>query len=434
MRALLIFVMLACAGIAPEAQAQAQLPATLSIEAARGLPALLARAVPRDPQVIAAQAAQATAEARYRQARSRLFPTAALQATRGRSNDLDGALDVERRTHQVEASVRWNVYNGGADGAELDAAGRDMAGAAFDVQRARAESAEKLAEAYFDMQRLERSLLQSQERLRDVTQLVQQVTRQAELGKSSEVDRELAQSSQLDAELVHDGLLTDRLAAKIKLEALAFEPVAQFADFTFAPLPAQALENADTQQAQLRAARERAAAARLRVRSVAATLAPKVDLNVSHLLNNKTTPPPSTIQQRGWSVGVSWEIPLGGGSLAQRDESISRAQAADADVARAEQGTRADLASMLPRIANAQRTLALLDEQEKKMAFVVRGGTIQYEAGRRNLQQVIQTRDSYFTIQQRRIDQLHRLTLAQMRLYALAGQLLPVFGLAQEQK
>ncbi|WP_226935936.1 TolC family protein [Janthinobacterium sp. GW458P] len=430
MRAFLIFIMLACAGMA----AQAQIPGTLSVQSARGLPALLARAVPRDPQVIAAQAALAATEARYRQARSRLLPTAALQATRGRSTDLDGTVEVERRTHQVEASVRWNVYNGGADRAELDAAERDTAGAAFDAERARAESAEKLAEAYFDMQRLERSLQQSQERLRDVTQLVRQVTRQAELGKASEVDRELAQSSQLDAELVHDGLLTDQQAARIKLEALAFEPVAQFADFAFAPLPAQALENADTQQAQLRAARERAAAARLRVRGVAATLAPKVDLNVSHLLNNKTTPPPSTIQQRGWSVGVSWEIPLGGGSLAQRDESISRAQAAEADVARAEQGTRADLASMLPRIANAQRTLALLDEQERKMAFVVRGGTIQYEAGRRNLQQVIQTRDSYFTIQQRRIDQLHRLTLAQMRQYALAGQLLRAFGLAQEAK
>ncbi|MGK5047724.1 TolC family protein [Janthinobacterium sp. GB4P2] len=431
MRAVLISIMLACASIVVEAQAQ--LPGTLSVQPApmRGLPALLARAVPRDPQVIAAQAALATTEARYKQARSRLFPNAALQARRGRSNDLDGTLDVERRTHEVEASLRWNVYNGGADRAELDAAEREMAGAAFDVQRARAESAEKLAEAYFDLQRLERSLLQSQERLHDVTQLVKQVARQAELGKSSEVDRELAQSSQLDAELVHDGLLTDRLAAQIKLEALAFEPVAQFADFTFAPLPAQALANADTQQAQLRAARERAAAAQLRVRSVAATLAPKIDLDVSHLLNNKTTPPPSTIQQRGWSVGVSWEFPLGGGSLAQRDESISRAQAAEADVARAEQGTRADLASMLPRIANAQRTLALLDEQEKKMAFVVRGGSIQYEAGRRNLQQIIQTRDSYFTIQQRRIDQLHRLTLAQMRQYALAGQLLQVFGLAQ---
>ncbi|MEG2034057.1 MAG: TolC family protein, partial [Janthinobacterium sp.] len=96
--------------------------------AARGLPALLARAVPRDPQVIAAQAALATTEARYKQARSRLFPTAALQATRGRGNDLDGTQEVERRTHQVEASVRWNVYNGGADRAELDAAERGKAG------------------------------------------------------------------------------------------------------------------------------------------------------------------------------------------------------------------------------------------------------------------------------------------------------------------
>ena len=68
------------------------------------------------------------------------------------------------------------------------------------------------------------------------------------------------------------------------------------------------------------------------------------------------------------------------------------------------------------------------------MALVVRGVTIQYEAGRLNLQQVIQTRDSYFTIQQRRSDQLHRLTVAQMRQYALAGRLLAVFGLAQEAK
>ena len=432
MRTVFMLMALLCAA----APAWAQTPATLSVEpvgpaASRGLPLLLARAVPRDPQVIAAQAALATAEARYRQARSRLFPNAGLQATRGRSKDLDGALEVERRTHQVEASVRWNVYNGGADRAEMDAAERDMAGAAFDVQRARSEAAEKLAEAYFDVQRLDRSLRQSQERLQEITLLVRQVTRQAELGKSSEVDRELAQSSQLDAELVQDSLLTDRLSAQIKLDALAQEAVTQLADFAFAPLPARLLADADAGNEQLRAVRERAAAAQLRVRSVAATLAPKIDLDVSHLLNNKTTPPPSTIQQHGWSVGVSWEFPLGGGSLAQRDESVSRATAAEAEVARAEQGTRADLASTPARIANAQRSLALLDDQERKMGFVVRGGAIQYEAGRRNLQQIIQTRDSYFTIQQRRIDQLHRLLLAQMRQYALAGQLLQVFGLAQ---
>ena len=77
MRALLFCMAFACANAA----AQSAPPATFQAQSMRGLPALLARAVPRDPQVVAAQAALATTEARYKQARSRLFPNAALQAT-----------------------------------------------------------------------------------------------------------------------------------------------------------------------------------------------------------------------------------------------------------------------------------------------------------------------------------------------------------------
>ena len=77
MRAFLLCMAFACANAA----AQSAPPATFQAQSVRGLPALLARAVPRDPQVVAAQAAMATTEARYKQARSRLFPNAALQAT-----------------------------------------------------------------------------------------------------------------------------------------------------------------------------------------------------------------------------------------------------------------------------------------------------------------------------------------------------------------
>ncbi|MFM9438327.1 outer membrane protein TolC, partial [Janthinobacterium sp. CG_23.3] len=210
-----------------------------SAQPARGLPALLARALGRDPQVRAAHAALAGAQARYRQARSRLLPNAGIQASRGRSNDLDGAVDVERRTQQVEASLRWNVYNGGADRAEMAAAGHEVAAAEAELRRAREEGAERLAEAYFDVQRLDRTLLRSAARLIEVAQLVAQVGRQTELGKASELDAQLAQSSQLDAELTQDGLLSDRLTAQIKLAALASEAVGEFIDFDFgAPAPA----------------------------------------------------------------------------------------------------------------------------------------------------------------------------------------------------
>jgi outer membrane protein TolC len=416
------------AGADTGSAAYAGLPgAAPAAQPARGLPALLARALERDPQVRAAHAALAGAQARYRQARSRLLPSAGVQASRGRSSDLDGAVDVDRRTQQVEASLRWNVYNGGADRADMAAAEHEVAAAEAELRRAREEGAERLAEAYFDVQRLDRTLLRSAARLAEVAQLVAQVGRQTELGKASELDAQLAQSSQLDAELTQDGLLSDRLTAQIKLAALASEAVGEFVDFDFGALAPPA----DTSRhAPLLAARERAAAARLRVRNLAATLAPKVDLDLRRLVNNHTTPPPSTIQQRGWSIGVSWDFPLGGESLARRDEGVSRAEAADADLARAEQAAGADLAGLAPRIANAERSLAMLAEQEKKMALLVRGGAIQFEAGRRNLQQIIQTRDSYFVVQQRRIDQSHRLILAQMRQLALSGRLLPAFGLA----
>lgn len=425
MRALLtLLIGLACA---PAGAAEAPLSAQTA-QTARGLPALLARAVPRDPQVQAAQAALAGARARYRQARSRLLPSAGVQATRGRSNDLDGAVDVERRTQQVEANLRWNLYNGGADRAEMVAAEREATAAEADVRRAREESAERLAEAYFDVQRLDRSLLRSEARLAEVAQLVAQVGRQTDAGKASELDAQLAQSSQLDAELTQDGLLSDRLTAQVKLSTLAAEPVAEFSDFAFADAAPAGLDTA--RHAPLLAAQERAAAARLRVRNLSATLAPKVDVDVRHLLNNHTTPPPSTVQQRGWSIGISWDFPLGGESLARRDESVSRAEQADADVTRAEQSARAEFDTLAPRIASAERSLAMLAEQEKKLALLVRGGAIQFEAGRRNLQQLIQTRDSYFVVEQRRIDQRHRLILAQMRQLALSGRLLDAFGLA----
>jgi outer membrane protein TolC len=134
------------------------------------------------------------------------------------------------------------------------------------------------------------------------------------------------------------------------------------------------------------------------------------------------------VQQHGWSLGISLDIPLGGENFARRDESSSRAAQADAEVTRFDQNARTEFEALGPRIDNARRALVNLAEQEKKMALLMRGSSIQFEAGRRSLQQIIQGRDSYFNLQQRRLEQHHRLLLAQMRQLALSGRLLEVFG------
>lgn len=410
-------------------------PTRFSAAPGRTLPLLLAQALPRDPQVQGAQAVLAVAQARYRQARSRLFPNLGLQAENGRSTDLDGRFTVERQTRQVEATLRWNIYRGGADRGDIAASEFEVAAAEADLRRAKEESAERLAEAYFDLLRLARTRDHAGARLAEVVQLVAQVARQSEAGKLSELDLQQAQNAQLEAELAQEALESDYHSAHIKLRLLAgIELPAEMSDFSFErnaernPLSNTAPNVA--QNAALVSAQARSAAARLRVRNLAETLAPKVDLDVRHLLNNRTTPPQSTVQQHGWSVGVSWDWPLGGENLARRDETLARAAQAEAEIGRAELTARAELEAVNPRIANLRRSLLNLAEQEQKMALLVRGNAIQFEAGRRNLQQIIQSRDSYFSLQQRRVEQHHRLLLAQMRQLALAGQLLVVLELA----
>lgn len=415
----------------------------LSAASGRTLPLLLAQALPRDPQVQGAQAVLAVAQARYRQARSRLFPNLGLQAENGRSTDLDGRFTVERQTRQVEATLRWNIYRGGADQGDIAASEFEVAAAEADLRRAKEESAERLAEAYFDLLRLARTRDHAGARLAEVVQLVAQVARQSEAGKLSDLDLQQAQNAQLEAELAQEALDSDYRSAQIKLRLLAgVELPGELTDFSFeinagrnpvsntAHNPVSNTAHNVAHNAALMSAQARSAAARLRVRNLAETLAPKVDLDVRHLLNNHTTPPQSTVQQHGWSVGVSWDWPLGGENLARRDETLARADQAEAEIGRAELTARAELEALNPRIANLQRSLLNLAEQEQKMALLVRGNAIQFEAGRRSLQQIIQSRDSYFSLQQRRVEQHHRLLLAQMRQLALSGQLLQSLGLA----
>lgn len=410
------------------------LPAQASTEltkpTARGLPALLARVVPRDAQVKGAQAALAGAQARYRQARSRMLPNLGVQANKGQSSDLDGRLSVARSTQQVEANLRWNLYQGGTDYAEMAASESEIAAAEAELKRAKEEVAARMAEAYSDLLRLMHTKGSAATRLAEVAQLVEQVARQSEAGKLSELDLQQAQNAELDAELASSTLESDYQSALLRLRLLASGELSEeLVDFSLAHIQASDSAGNTARNTTLQVVQAKAAAAQLRVRSLTATFAPKIDLNVRQLLNNHTTPPQSTQQQRGWSIGVSWDWPLGGENFARRDETLSRADQAQAEVERAELAARAEFESLTPHIANLQRSLRNLSAQEDKMTQVLRASGIQFEAGRRSLQQIIQGKDGYFNLQQRRQEQQHRLRLAQLRQLALTGQLLEGLGL-----
>lgn len=402
------------------------------------LAALLARVLPRDPQVRVARSLFEAAAERRVQARSRLGPTAGVAMTRGRSSEFELGAPLERTTARSEATLRWNLFNSGNDFAEYRATLIDEAAAAEELRRAREEASERIAEAYLDVLRIESLLPHAAERLGAVVRLAQVVRRQGELGKLSDADVLQAEASLLDAETAYQGFVADHASARRKLAVLigassvreinpAVPP--QLGTISQESLRAEAF--AESAQGQVQAARERSRAARERVRPLASLLTPRIDLELRKKLDDKTTPQLTSAQEHGWLVSARWEIPLGGELQSRRAETERRAEAAAADAERIGATAAAELATLGPRIAEGGATLARLDRQSEKYVVLVRAGELQFAAGRRSLTQLIQLRDSRFNVEQRRAEQATRLQRDRLRLLVLSGELLPTLGLAE---
>jgi len=401
------------------------LPAPLS--QAENLSALLQRVLTADPQVRVALAQWQAAEQRRLQLRSRLGPSISVSGSRGNGLEREFGTLLERHTDRAEASLRWNLYNSGNDVAELKAGTRELAAAAQDLRRAREDTSERLAETYVDVLRLQTLLPFAQTRLKAVGQLVDQVKRQNAAGKASDADATQAEASLLDAQMQLDLLLSDLDSARAKLAAEVGTEVREALPIVLQPVPLGAA--AYGVPGLVDSARLRAEAARDRVRPRLSLLAPRIDFEFRRQLGDHTRPAPTTEQQRVWLLTARWDFPVMGETLARRTETQRRAEAAEADAERVARGVQADLKALDARIANAQRTLALLDQQILQYDQLLRAGELQFEAGRRSLSQLIQLRESRYNIEQRRVEQDHKLLAARMRQLALTGQLLPALGL-----
>lgn len=405
----------------PYAEALAGTPETLQ--------SLLARTMEQDPQLLVARALEAASSERRVQARSRLAPVLNAQALQGRAKETLFGQPVDGRTDESSVGVRWNLFNGGADVAELRGSTHDMAAARADVRRAQEEIGERVANAYAELLRHEELLPASRQRVNEAQRLVELVKRSTELGKLAPSDANQAQAALLDAQVAHGQLLADLRSGRDRLAILTgvtlrpLVPV-ELSDALLAP------DASGGESGLLAAARMRAQAANARVLPWASTIAPRIDLDYTRELRNKSQPITDAKQEQGWLVSARWDLPLGGENQARRAEAVARAEAAKAEANRVERTLQSELATLPPRMANSRSAVNQLDEQIEQYNQLVRAGDLQYQAGKRSLLQLVQLLDSRYVAQQRRADERYKLLAAQLRLLALRGDFLPAFGLA----
>ena len=415
---------------ATQAQTGLSGPAGAAAVAARGsanLRDLLLRSVPWDPQVRLAAAAQAVAQERLSQSRSRLWPTLGLTASAGESHDDDFGRAVKRRVDRSEMLLRWNLYNGGTDAAEITATEREWAATTEDLGQALDLASERIVNAYLDAWRWQSLVEPSLARVKTIERWVEQARTQVKAGRLSDADLQQAEYALTDAQLSHQVLVSEHLGALGALSALVNEPVASVLPQT---LPRVSPEEAGSlTPAGVRVARLRAEAASSRVLGTANVASPRVDLDARKRLSDNTTPRTSTSQRDGWTVGMRWEMPLGGETFSKRREAIARAEGAQAEVARIEQGLLSELASITPRLASAEQAVAQLQSQAEQYNALLRAGRVQFEAGRRSLQQLMQLEDGRINVVQRLAEQHNRLDKLRLRLLVLSGRLSSALGI-----
>ncbi len=444
-RPLALVLLLAAAfgpGLAP---AWAQTPATKPLMATAGaasafafapetLPQLLQRVLPSDPQVRSARSQLEVSGERRTQARSRLLPNIGLQATQGRSAEQEFGLPIDRRSQRAETALRWNLYNVGNDAAEVRATGIDETAAEQDLRRAQEDAAQRVGEAYLEVLRLQSVVPRAADRLQAVQRLVEQTRRQADLGKMSDSDAQQAEAALLDAEIAHEETIADHESARRKLARLiGAASVDELRPAVAVVLPAPAAgaraDNwGDSPPGVLAAAQQRAIAARERVRPQVSLLAPRIDLEVRKQLGDNTTPALTSQTKHSWQVTARWDFPVGGELQSRRNEIERRAEAAEAEAERVSRNLQAELTTLAPQVAQAERALTLIVKQIEQYGTLVRAGELQFEAGRRTLAQLIALRDSRYNAEKRLAEQVTRLQKARLSQLYYSGELLQAMG------
>ncbi len=421
-RTLTLLLAAACTG----AGAQAYAP--------ESLPELLQRVLPTDPQVRSARSQLEISAERRTQARSRLLPSVGVQATQGRSAEQEFGLPIDRRSQRAETTLRWNLYNSGNDAAEWRASEIEESASEQELRRAQEDAAQRVGEAYLEVLRLQSVLPRAAERRQAVERLVEQTRRQADLGKMSDADAQQAEAALLDAEIAHEEIMADHDSARRKLALLiGATAVDELRPAVAVVLPtpvagARAGTLGDTPPGALVAARQRALAARERVRPQMSLLAPRIDLEVRKQLGDNTTPAMTSQTTHAWQVTARWDFPVGGELQSRRNETERRAEAAEAEAERVQRNLQAEQTTLGPQVAQAERALTMIVRQIEQYSALVRAGELQFEAGRRTLAQLIALRDSRYNAEKRLAEQATRLQKARLSQLYYSGELLQAMG------
>ncbi|MBL8429169.1 MAG: TolC family protein [Dechloromonas sp.] len=401
------------------------LPALASAEA---LPVVVERVLLQQPSVRSAQALLNAAESQVSQVRSDYLPTASLGYRNSRSRDETQGVPFDRTVRRSDATLRWNLFNGGADFYRLRSIKLSRDAAETDLDEVLERVAAEITESYADVVRLRQTINSLDDTITRQERLKQLVVSRVDAGRIPPAELDQVSVRLIQSRTLLGQLRTQLATAEYRYRLLTGVPPENLV------LPAIALSSTDVSASQLierlhernprlRAALQRVSARQADVGAARGSFMPSVDLEVTKRLNNNTNPVPVTDSDHGNLLRVNLDIPLGGRNLARHNETIERYKAAQADADQLSNDLSREVTDIHGQLEEMARIDSLLEQRVRSAQRVAAAYELHFEAGRRSLNDVSISQDDLFEAQRNLVETRARQTVIQARLLSMAGEL-----------
>lgn len=387
---------------------------------------VIANVVQQHPNVRAGQAQVNAAEAQISVARSSYLPTLGVNVQDVSSRDTQFGVNLDRDARRTDAVMRWNLYRGLADRSSIMVAKTDREATSAELDDARERAILQVSQAYIDVLRLRRLISLGEDYIADHLRLGENIRKRTDVGRASMADVDQVQMGLIQAEAQQSQLRGQLAGAELRYYFLTGTEPADLSDPKLSHNLSAAemdgsLERLQSENHRVRAAYMRAEARTAEVGIVGGTLFPTLDLELRKRLHSDITPAPVTDTQRSTMISLNYEIPLGGANFSRKRQALEKSAAAKATADATLLETQGTLAQISEEWQEARIIAPRLEQRVEASQRVVAAYDLQFEAGKRSLNDLINARGSRYQAQSDRVNNFYTQINRQMSVLSYLG-------------
>ena len=380
------------------------------------------------PDVLSALHNQKAREHRITQSRSDFFPTLGITSQRSDRSGQQLNIDTDTDSSRSEAYLRLPLFNGFGTVNGLKSAKSDAKASRFEFLQAREQIALTVTQNYLDLIRLGSLIKATDTYIGALKKLKGIVDLRSKTGRVANVESAQASSRLVFAQNARESIRRDYQTAWSRYIELTGEKPQNLTPPRFRndllQLPVQSLFNTVVQNnPQVLAAYHNARARQADVGVARAELMPSLSVEYRNKLDSKSAFDTDFDVDTENQVNLSYEFPLGGGSIARTREASERRYAAKAQHRSAILDARQGFIQVYERLREAHANAPRLKQNLQSTKQVVEAYALQFNAGKRSLLDLLSAQNERYQAQSAMITNWYDRTLNTAAILAQTGEL-----------